>query len=165
VSTKPTNDHLKKMSLMKKTNIIYWISTGLFAFVMLGSAIPDILVVPIAVKGFQDIGLPAYLIPFLGVAKLLGVIALFIPRYPKVREWAYAGLMFDLIGATWSVAMGTGIVSNWIPMIPFIALGFVSYAWYHKRARCISAGRAATPAYQNSQYSNERAKVANAAIS
>ena len=150
------------MSLMKTTKIIYWISTGLFAFVMLGSAIPDILVMPVAEKGFQDMGMPVYLIPFLGVAKLLGVVALFIPGFPKIREWAYAGLMFDLIGATYSVAMSTKVPSNWLPMLPFLALGFVSYAWYHKRAKALTAAKA--PLNHNVQYYNEEVKVANAVI-
>ena len=43
--------------------------------------------------------MPAYLISFLSIAKILGVIAILIPGFPRIKEWAYAGLMFDLIGA------------------------------------------------------------------
>src|SRR5438067_1934468 len=102
---------------MKKTNLIYWILTGLFAFAMLGSAIPDILVMPVAVEGFRQISMPAYLLPFLGWAKLLGVVAILIPGYPRVREWAYAGLFFDILGATYCVAASGKMVVQWLPML------------------------------------------------
>ena len=123
---------------MKKTKIAYWIFTGLFTFVMLGSAIPDILVVPMAVQGFKEIGLPAYLIPFLGWAKLFGVAAVLIPGFPRIKEWAYAGLFFDLLGATYSVASSGKPVSNWLPMLVFIGVGIGSYVFYHKRLRAMA---------------------------
>ena len=126
---------------MKKTKIAYWIFTSLFAFVMLGSAIPDILVVPMAVQGFKEMGYPAYLIPFLGWAKLFGVAALFIPGFPRVREWAYAGLFIDLIGATYSVANSGKAVSDWAPMLVFVGIGIGSYVFYHKKLRVTQAER------------------------
>ena len=84
---------------MKKTKILYWIITGLFSAFMLFSAIPDILVTPDAITFMNGLGYPTYIIPFLGVAKLLGVIAILIPGFPGIKEWAYAGLFFDLIAA------------------------------------------------------------------
>lgn len=127
---------------MKKTKILYWVFTGLFAFIMLGSAIPDILVDPMAVEGFKQIGYPAYLIPFLGVAKLLGVVAILIPGFPRIKEWAYAGLIFDLLGATYSVISTGKSLSDWSPMLIFIALGAVSYIYYHKKLKAISSEKA-----------------------
>lgn len=109
--------------------------TGLFAFVMFGSAIPDALLMPIAVKGFAEMGMPAYLLPFLGIAKMLGVVAILIPGFSRIKEWAYAGLMFDLIGATYSVANSGKTFGDWAPVLLFIGLGFASYAWYHKRLK------------------------------
>lgn len=129
---------------MKKTKIIYWILTGLFAFVMLGSAIPDILVAPMAVQGFKEIGYPAYLLPFLGWAKLLGVVAISIPGWPRLKEWAYAGLLYDLLGATYSVANSGKSVTDWMPMLVFIAIGIGSYIFYHKKAKAILATNAET---------------------
>ncbi|MDT3403217.1 DoxX family protein [Mucilaginibacter terrae] len=117
---------------MKKNKIIYWILTGLFLFVMVGSAIPDVLVQDIAVQGFKEMQMPAYLLPFVGVAKILGAIAILIPGYPRIKEWAYAGLIFDLIGAVYSVAASGKSVENWAPMLLFIALGVASYFYYHK---------------------------------
>lgn len=123
---------------MKKTTITYWILTGLFAFLMLGSAIPDILVVPMAVEGFRQIGYPAYLIPFLGWAKLFGVVAILVPGFPRIREWAYAGLFIDLLGATYSVLSIGKPVSAWSPMLVIIGVGVGSYVFYHKRQKMAS---------------------------
>lgn len=118
---------------MKKTKIIYWILTGLFAFFMLGSAIPDALVMPIAVGGFKEMGYPTYLIPFLGFAKILGVIAILVPGYPRIKEWAYAGLTFDLIGATYSIINSGKSIGNWAPMFIIVAVAAGSYIYYHKK--------------------------------
>lgn len=128
---------------MKKLTIYYWIATGLFAFIMLGSAIPDIYVDPIAVKGMHDgLGYPIYFIPFIGVAKALGVIAILIPGYPRIKEWAFAGLFFDLIGATYSVIAVGGTIADYGFMILPIGLGILAYVLYHKR-------RAAAPSAAN----------------
>jgi len=123
---------------MKKTKITYWILTGLFAFVMLGSAIPDIMVDPMAIVGFKEMGMPAYLIPFLGIAKLLGVIAILVPGFPRIKEWAYAGLVFDLIGATYGVMSIGKPAAAWLPMLIILALGFLSYVFYHKKQKAIA---------------------------
>ena len=73
---------------MKKTNTIYWIITGLFAAFMAFTAIPDLIVNDEAVKFMTDLGYPVYLLVFLGVAKILGSIAIVIPGYPRIKEWA-----------------------------------------------------------------------------
>jgi hypothetical protein len=120
---------------MKKTKIIYWIITGLFSAFMLFSAIPDILVTPDAITFMNGLGYPTYIIPFLGVAKLLGIIAILIPRFPRIKEWAYAGLFFDLMGATYSQIAHDGL----LPQISFMFLPiiflFLSYYFYHKKVQ------------------------------
>jgi hypothetical protein len=119
---------------MKKTNILYWTFTGLFGAFMLFSAIPDILVVPDAVAFVTDkLGYPKYIIPFLGVAKTLGVIAILVPGYPRLTEWAYAGLFFDLAGATYSGIAVDGFKPDMSFML--LPLGFLalSYIYHHKR--------------------------------
>lgn len=87
---------------MKKTNVGYWIFTGLLSALMLVGSIPDILSVSSAVELFNHLGYPDYLLPFLGIAKLLGVLALLTPGFPRLKEWAYAGFAFDLGGALYS---------------------------------------------------------------
>lgn len=123
---------------MKKTNILYWVFTGLFAFMMLGSAIPDIVSAPVAIQGFNDMDMPTYLLPFLGIAKTLGVIAILIPGYPRIKEWAYAGLGYDLLGATYSIIASGQPNGSWTFMLLPIALGVCSYIFYRKKLKAIS---------------------------
>jgi len=110
---------------MKKIKIFYWIATGLFAAFMAFTAIPDVVMNPDAVT-------------FIGVAKLLGVIAILVPGYPKIKEWAYAGFAFDLIGATYSQIATDGFQPAVGFMILPFALLILSYSFYHKKLRAIS---------------------------
>ncbi|HTI12242.1 MAG TPA: DoxX family protein [Puia sp.] len=119
---------------MKKTKIFYWIFTSLFILLMGFSGIENLINNTQSVEFFKQLGLPAYLPPFLGAAKLLGVIAILIPGYPRIKEWAYAGLVFDLAGATWCVVATTPAGAGWAFMLlPFI-LAFGSYFFYHKKS-------------------------------
>ncbi|MES2593453.1 MAG: DoxX family protein [Bacteroidota bacterium] len=120
---------------MKKTNILYWTITGLFAAFMFFSAIPDILLSPEAVTFMGHLGYPAYFIPFIGVAKVLGVIAILIPGYPRIKEWAYAGLAYDLIGAIYSVIATEGFQPSILVLLLPIGFLIVSYVLYHKRLK------------------------------
>lgn len=119
---------------MKTTKILYWTFTGLFAFMMFGSAIPDVFSHPVAIKGMhEELGYPLYLLPFVGIAKWLGVVAILIPGFPRIKEWAYAGLMIDLIGATYSIVSVGAPPSAWGFMILPLSLGVLSYLYYHKK--------------------------------
>lgn len=118
---------------MKKIRIFYWITTGLILLLMLFSSISSLASPDKAEAFFKTLNMPTYLISFLSVAKILGVIAILVPGYPRLKEWAYAGLIFDLIGAmycNYAVGKATG---EWLPIIFFIALAFVSYFLYHKK--------------------------------
>lgn len=125
---------------MKKANIFYWVFAGLFSAMMLASAIPDVISSPIAVQGMHhELGYPLYFIPFIGVAKVLGVLAILLPISPRIKEWAYAGLMFDLIGATFSIiAIGK---PDWMFMLLPIFLGVGSYVFYHKKKKIQKSNR------------------------
>jgi len=104
--------------------IAYWIFTALIAVLMIVSAIPDVLVVDGAVQIFEHLGYPRYLLPFIGVAKLLGAAAILQTWFPRLREWAYAGIMFDLIGALYSHISVGDPIQFLIP--PILGLVFVS---------------------------------------
>ncbi|MEP7256429.1 MAG: DoxX family protein [Ferruginibacter sp.] len=117
---------------MKQTKLLYWIFTILFAGLMLFSAIPDAMVVPDAITFMNHLGYPHYFIPFIGVAKILGVIAILIPGYPRVKEWAYAGLFFDLIGAVYSQIATDGFMMPMLFMLVWFVFGILSYVYYHK---------------------------------
>jgi DoxX-like family len=124
--------YLKKI-IMKKIRIFYWITTGLFLLLMLFSSVSSLLAPAPAEAFFKNLNMPSYLISFLSVAKLLGVIAILVPGYPRLKEWAYAGLMFDLIGAMYCNYASGKTTGEWLPIIIFIALGFTSYFLYHKK--------------------------------
>ena len=124
---------------MKKTKILYWVFTALFAIMMVLSAIPDIFSVQIARDGFTKIGMPVYLLPFLGWAKFAGVLAIIMPGRHRLKEWAYAGLFFDLIGATYAIIASGQAADSWAPMALPIALAIASYVFYHKVRRLNSS--------------------------
>ena len=100
---------------MKKTNkIIYWIATLWLASGMLSTGILQLLrikaeraVAPPGVYGITKLGYPIYFLTILGIWKILGVVALLIPKFPLLKEWAYAGFFFAMSGAVFShIAVG-----------------------------------------------------------
>lgn len=120
---------------MKKTNILYWVFTGIFAFLMAFSSVDNVAV------GEQSVALitgmlhfPEYMIPFLGVAKILGVIGILIPMLPRwIKEWSYAGLFFDLAGATYASIASGGFEPAHLGMLVFFVPGILSYIYFHKK--------------------------------
>jgi len=88
---------------MKKRNkIIYWSFTGFLAFGMLAGGVQQLL----QIGGYNEIvtglGYPLYLLSILGAWKILGVITILVPRFPLLKEWAYAGFFFAMSGAATS---------------------------------------------------------------
>jgi len=121
---------------MKKTKIFYWVFTILFCGFMTFSAVPDALLSEQAVAFMKDLlGFPNYFTRFLGIVKLLGVIALLIPGYPRIKEWAYAGFAFDLLGAVYCMIAASGMNAGLLFMIVLIGLGTASYIFFHKMLR------------------------------
>lgn len=109
---------------MKRDRIIYLIATWGVALMMLMSSAMYLSQNPELMAGFKALGLPVYMVGILGVAKLLGAIALIIPKFDKVKEWAYAGFAFTFVGAVIAhLATSTPFVG---PLVFLIVLG-VSY--------------------------------------
>jgi len=120
-------------STYRRDTVLYWIFTAFFCAFMLTSTIPNILSAPEWVEIFKQLGYPPYMLPFLGVAKLLGVIALLVPGFSRIKEWAYAGMFFDLTGAVYSgLSVGGFDPQMLIMLVPF-GLGALSYIYHHKR--------------------------------
>lgn len=125
---------------MKKINIAYWIVTVLFAGFMIFSSIESVMMSDRAVEFINGmLGYPKYMVPFLGWAKILGAIAILIPGYPRLKEWAYAGLAFDLFGAAYSTYHVAPDPGGLAFMALFIAFLFASYFLYHKRRKMKAA--------------------------
>jgi hypothetical protein len=119
----------------KTINILYWIFTILFAALMIFSALGSIVVNEDAKKLIHDqLGFPIYFIPFTGVAKLLGSIVILIPGLKTMKEWAYAGLFFDLAGAVYSgIAVAKGVDPMMAFMLIWILPGILSYIYWKKK--------------------------------
>ncbi|MCC8424847.1 DoxX family protein [Mucilaginibacter sp. UR6-11] len=131
---------------MSKTtiNIIYWISTVLILGMMLFSAASSFMDNPDGAKMMAAIGYRPYVLHLLAVAKVLGVIAILTPGFPRLKEWAYAGFTFDLIGATYSFYASGFAFKDWAFMLVLIAVLACSYIFYHKRLKL--SGTTATSA-------------------
>jgi len=110
----------------------YWAASILMAAFMLMSSVPDVLRLPGAIVVFTHLGYPTYLLPFLGTAKMLGVLAVLVPGYPRLREWAYAGLTFDLVGALYSHLSVGDPPSAWLFPVIGLLLASASYV-LHRR--------------------------------
>jgi DoxX-like family len=124
------------MASKKTTVLLYWIFTILFAGLMIFSAIPNIMVNKQSVDVFHGfLGYPVYFIPFIGWAKLVGSITILIPGLKKLKEWAYAGLAFDLLGATYSgIAASKGNIDPAMAgMLMWIVPGILSYIFWTKK--------------------------------
>ena len=111
---------------------LHWVSTGLLAAFMLMASIPDILQAPLAIDVFRHLGYPTYLLPFVGTAKVLGVVAVVLPIFERVKEWAYAGLVFDLTGALHSHLSVGDPASAWLLPIIGLVLVTASYLFYRR---------------------------------
>ena len=85
--------------------ICYRISTAILVFVMLSGGVADLAHLKMSVEGMTLLGYPEYFMTILGFWKVLGGVALLVPRFPRLKEWAYAGVFFDVTGAAASHAM------------------------------------------------------------
>ena len=123
---------------MRKTRkIIYWLATAVLVLGLLGSGIQQLLklevegaVAPPFAWGIVKLGYPVYVLTILGIWKLLAVIALLIPKYPLLKEWAYAGIFFLFTGALFShIASG----HPWYELVPAtILLILTMLSWYFR---------------------------------
>ncbi len=116
----------------KRNKIIYWISTIFLAFGMTAGGIQQML----QIGGYNEIvcklGYPLYLLTILGIWKILGVIAILIPKYPLLKEWAYAGFFFAMSGAAIShIAVGQPF-SETVPALVLLFMTVLS--WYFRPA-------------------------------
>ena len=115
-----------------RKKIIYWVATALLSFGMLGSGISQLLHLKDMNELITHIGYPLYFMYIIGVWKILGVIAILIPNFKLLKEWAYAGFFFLMTGAFIShLFMGDG--GNAI-MGPLFQTLFIVTSWYFRPA-------------------------------
>ena len=112
---------------MKTRTIAYWTTTALVAFAFAAGGIFDLSGAPEIMQTLDRLGYPAYLAPLLGTWKLLGVLAILAPGLPRLKEWAYAGMVFDITGAIVShAAVGDPVAQL---TAPIVLLGLIAASW------------------------------------
>ncbi len=125
--------------MTKRNKIIYWISTIWLATGMLSTGTLQLFkakaegsLSPPGVYGITHLGYPVYFLTILGIWKILGVVALLIPKFPLLKEWAYAGFFFIMSGAIYShIAVGDPM-GELFPSLLLLILTVVS--WYFRPA-------------------------------
>jgi uncharacterized membrane protein YphA (DoxX/SURF4 family) len=118
--------------MTKRNKIIYWIATLWLSLGMVSTGVVQIMKMPDEVDMMTRLGYPIYFLTIIGVWKLLGVIAVLAPRFPLIKEWAYAGFFFNMSGAILShLANGDAPIELFGPTL-LIVLTIVS--WYFRPA-------------------------------
>ncbi len=119
----------------KTINILYWVFTVLFAGLMIFSSIGGIGPNEQTIDLFHKVfGYPIYFIQFLSWAKIIGSVTLLLPINRTIKEWAYAGLFFDLTGAIYSGIAASGKFDpQMLGMLMWIVPGILSYYFWKKK--------------------------------
>jgi uncharacterized membrane protein YphA (DoxX/SURF4 family) len=112
---------------MKKQTIAYWVATALTAFVFLSGGIVDVGRFDFAAEGIIELKYPLYIMTILGIWKILGGIVVLLPRLPLLKEWAYAGMTFNLTGAAASHFANGDPLGDVIT--PLVLWGIVAASW------------------------------------
>jgi uncharacterized membrane protein len=127
------------MTTSLRLRLLYWIPTALTALVMAGGGLGDALRTESALEVFHHLGYPDYFSTILGIAKLLGVVALLAPVPRTLREWAYAGFTFDVVGAILSIfAVGDPPSHVAIPLLALAMLQLSYFAWRRREGAASS---------------------------
>lgn len=116
--------------MTRRNKIIYWIATVWLALGMLSTGIVQLIKMDEEVVMMKGLGYPLYFLTLLGIWKLLGVVAVLAPKFPILKEWAYAGFFFAMSGAVFShLAVGDSAISFFGPCL-LLVLTVVS--WYFR---------------------------------
>ncbi|HLF65510.1 MAG TPA: DoxX family protein [Saprospiraceae bacterium] len=116
--------------MTKRNKIIYWIATIWLALGMLSSGIVQAFNMKEEVAFILELGYPVYFVTILGIWKILGVVAVLIPKFPLLKEWAYAGFFFAMSGAIFSHIASGNSVKEIFPPLLLLVLTMVS--WYFR---------------------------------
>jgi hypothetical protein len=116
---------------MKTRSVVYWTTTILVAFFLGGGGTAQLARVPGTVDGFVRIlHYPVYFVTILGFWKVAGAITILVPRFPRLKEWAYAGIFFDVTGAAAScAAVGVYGAYGFHVIAPLVIAGLAVASW------------------------------------
>ena len=125
--------------MTKRNKIIYWVSTLWLALGMTSTGIVQFIKMKEEVDLFNRLGYPIYFLTILSIWKILGVVAVLIPRFPLLKEWAYAGFFFAMSGAVFShLASGSGAMDYFGPVL-LIVLTVTSWYFRPEDRKLVSA--------------------------
>jgi uncharacterized membrane protein YphA (DoxX/SURF4 family) len=113
---------------MTSKTVGYWLATPLVALAFVAPGIGNLVHAPQIAHDMAHLGYPSYFLTVLGAWKILGAIAITIPGFPRLKEWAYAGMMFDLTGAAISRAVSGDGLGGIVPPLAIAALTITSWA-------------------------------------
>ncbi|MBK7231709.1 MAG: DoxX family protein [Saprospiraceae bacterium] len=116
--------------MKRKWNLIYWIATIWLALGMLSTGIVQLIHMQEEVDNFTQLGYPIYLMTILGICKIMGVVAILIPKFLVLKEWAYAGFFYTMTGAIISHIIVGDSVNEIFPPLLLLVLTLVS--WYFR---------------------------------
>lgn len=116
----------------KRNKIIYWVATVWLSLGMFSTGMVQLLKVETEVQNITKLGFPVHVLTVLGIWKILGVIAVLMPRFPLAKEWAYAGFFFAMSGATFSRIAAGNEINEIFPSLLLLVLTIVS--WYFRPA-------------------------------
>lgn len=116
--------------MTKRNKIIYWVSTIWLALGMVSTGLVQLFKMEAEVDNMTRLGYPTYFLPLLGIWKILGVIAVLVPKYPLLKEWAYAGFFFAMTGAAFSYVASGEPIGGVFPPLLLLFLTLVS--WYSR---------------------------------
>jgi len=112
-------------------NVIYIASTAILVLEILAGAFMDLAHLPSVVQDVRSIGYPTYVLYIVGVWKVLAIPALLWPRLPRLREWAYAGVFFEMSGAAASHVLVDDPIGQYAAPLAFTFLTLVSW-WFQQ---------------------------------
>lgn len=114
--------------MTKAQKITYWVATIWLSVGMLSTGIVQLVQMKEEVDNFTTLGYPAYLMTIIGVWKVLGVVAILIPKFPLLKEWAYAGFFFAMSGAILShIAVDDAAIELFGPALLLV---LTAVSWY-----------------------------------
>lgn len=123
--------------MKKRDKNIYWIATIWLALGMASTGVVQMIQLESEVDYILKMGYPAYFLTILGIWKILGVIAILVPPFPVVKEWAYAGFFFTVTGAIFSHIAVKNPFSEIAPLLLLLVLTVVSW-FYRPSSRKVS---------------------------
>lgn len=127
--------------MSKRNRIIYWFFNIWLALGMFSTGIVQVFKLKTATDFTANLGYPGYFLTIIGIWKMLGVVAILIPRFPLLKEWAYAGFFFVMTGAIFSHLAMRESVNTLFPPLLLLILTIISWCLRPADRKIMKAGR------------------------